>query len=174
MDVRFVAPEMAELDALRCEALALPFFADEHPPRGPLGLVDWRLCGFVSRQLASGKITGAVDETVLLPGRPKLPVDKVFLFGLGPETELSRDAIGHHVARVLDTLSRAGVRTTALLLPGRSTGRTDPTLAMDAFMAVAAGREDHDELILLEPLEAQRAIQPIVERERRRARARVD
>jgi len=169
-----MVPDMAALDGLRCEGLALPFFADEHPPRGPLGLVDWRLCGFVSRQIAAGRITGQDGEAVLLPGRPKLPVEKVFLFGLGPETELSREAIAQHVTRVLDTLARARVRTTALLLPGRSTGRTDPTLAMDVFMTVAAGRDDQDELILLEPLEAQRAIRPVVERERRRARARVD
>ncbi|HMI91498.1 MAG TPA: leucyl aminopeptidase, partial [Polyangiales bacterium] len=74
MHVRFAAPEMAQLDALRCEALALSFFSDERPLRGPLGLIDWRLCGFVSQLLTSGRVGGALLETVLVPARPKLSV----------------------------------------------------------------------------------------------------
>jgi hypothetical protein len=35
----------------------------------------------------------------------------------------------------------------------------------------ARGRDEHDELILLEPHEAQREMERVLERERRRARA---
>ncbi|MDD9933314.1 MAG: hypothetical protein OXT09_06920 [Myxococcales bacterium] len=171
MDVRFAPPELERIDGLRCEALALPFFADERPLRGAAGLVDWRLCGFLSSLLRSGKLEGVAGETVLLPARPKLPVDKLFLFGLGPSEEFADDQVGPMIDHMLDTMAQAGIRTTALCLPGRSTGRCEAATAMEAFIASIATRLEHDELTLLEHPDAQRAMEPVVERERRRARA---
>jgi hypothetical protein len=42
---------------------------------------------------------------------------------------------------------------------------------MELLLATTSDREDHDELVLLELHEAQREMEPVVERERRRARA---
>ena len=80
MDVHFVAPELRRLDELKIEALVMPFFSDERPLRGPLGSVDWRLCGRVSRLIERGIVTGKKGETVLVPARPRLPFEKLFLF----------------------------------------------------------------------------------------------
>lgn len=171
MDIRFATPELETIDALRCEALALPFFADERPLRGALGLVDWRLCGFISRQLIGERIDGSAGETTLLPARPKLPIDKLFLFGLGPMQAFEVSQVGPAIDHMLDTMALAGIRTTALCLPGRSTDRCEAEAAMEAFVASIATRLEHDELILLEAAEAQKAMEPVVERERRRARA---
>jgi hypothetical protein len=173
MHVRFAAPEMAQLDALRCEALALSFFSDERPLRGPLGLIDWRLCGFVSQLLTSGRVGGALLETVLVPARPKLSVDKLFLFGLGASSELDDAQRAGAITHMLDTMARARVRTSAMVLPGRSTGAVRAVEAFETFVAVALAREDHDELIVLEPHAAQKQMEPVLERERRRARARL-
>jgi len=173
MHVRFAAPEMAQLDALRCEALALSFFSDERPLRGPLGLIDWRLCGFVSQLLTSGRVGGALLETVLVPARPKLSVDKLFLFGLGASGELDDAQRAAAITHMLDTMARARVRTSAMVLPGRSTGGVRAVEAFETFVAVALAREDHDELIVLEPPAAQKLMEPVLERERRRARARL-
>src|SRR5262245_14759458 len=87
MHVRFAPPELKQIDALRCEALALPLFSDERPLSGALGLCDWRLCGFLSRMAVAGRITGEALETVLIPARPKLSLDKLFVFGLGARAE---------------------------------------------------------------------------------------
>jgi len=173
MHVRFAAPEMAQLDALRCEALALPFFSDERPLRGPLGLIDWRLCGFVSQLLTSGRVGGALLETVLVPARPKLSVDKLFLFGLGSAAELGETQRASAIVHMLDTMARARVRTSAMVLPGRSTGAVRAVEAFETFVSVALNREDHDELIVLEPAAAQKQMEPVLERERRRARAKL-
>jgi leucyl aminopeptidase len=171
MHVQFRPPVLKQIDSLRCEALALPFFSDEKPLRGALGLVDWRMCGFLSRLRASGKLEGAALETVLIPARPKLTTDKLFLFGLGAQAEFDDRALRRGIAHMLDTLERARVRTTALVLPGRATLAIAAELAMEAFVAATDKRDAHDELILLEPLEAQREMEPVIERERRRARA---
>jgi hypothetical protein len=171
MHVRFAAPELKQIDALRCEALALPFFSDERPLRGPLGLVDWRMRGFVSRLLVQGKLRGAALETVLIPGRPKLSMDKLFLFGLGPQAGFDTAQLERVIDHMLNTLSRAHVRTTALVLPGRSTHFIGAGAAMEAFVTNALHRDEHDEIIVLEAAEAQKQMEPVVEHERRRARA---
>lgn len=174
MHVRFAAPEQKQLDGLRCEALALPVMADERPLRGALGLVDWRLCGFVSRLIKRGLLDPRPNETLLVPGRPKLSVDKVFLFGAGPRQQLDAARQRELIACMLDTVARAGVRTTALVLPGRGSASVSPEDAMECFVAVALPRSEHDDLVLLEPTEAQRAMEPVLERERRRAHARAE
>src|SRR5688572_3625202 len=110
MHVRFTVPELKQIDALRCEALALPLFSDERPLRGALGLVDWRMCGFESRLRGVGRLQGAWQETVLIPARPKLTMDKLFLFGVGASAELDAARVRAAVDHMLDTLARARVR----------------------------------------------------------------
>jgi len=171
MHVRFAPPELKQIDALRCEALALPLFMDERPLSGALGLCDWRLCGFLSRMLVAGRISGDALETVLIPARPKLSLDKLFVFGLGARADLDAGGVERAIDHMLSTLARARVRTTALVLPGRNTGAIAPARAMELFIAVTARHVEHDELVLLETPEAQREMEPVALRERRRARA---
>ena len=171
MHVRFLAPDLPHLDALRCEAIALPYFADERPLRGALGLADWRLCGLLSRMLGSGRLTGEPLETVLVPARPKLAVEKLFMFGLGARAALDDAGRTRAQQHMLDTLALARVRTTALVLPGRSAPGVSASDAFETFVRAALHRDDHDELIVLEPHAAQREMEPVLERERRRARA---
>src|SRR5687768_14576812 len=133
MHVRFAAPELKPMDALRCEALALPLFSDERPLRGALGLCDWRMCGFVSNLLRNGQLAGTLLETVLIPARPKLCLDKLFLFGLGAHAEFDAQRFEQVMRHMLETLTRARVRTTALVLPGRNTPCLTPERAMELF-----------------------------------------
>jgi len=169
MHLRFAPPTTAQLDRLRCEALALPLLTDERPLRGALGIVDWRLCGLVSRLVLRGSVSTAPLSTTLVPGRPKLVVDKVFLFGAGGSGELDEARQRKLVEHMLDTAIAAGVRTTALVLPGRGTDLVSPAAAMEILVSVARARGEVDELIVLEPLEAQKSMEPVLERERRRA-----
>ena len=73
------------------------------------------------------------------------------------------------VEHMLDTAVAAGVRTTALVLPGRGTDLVSPAAAMEILVSVARARGEVDELIVLEPAEAQKSMEPVLERERRRA-----
>ncbi len=171
MDIHFLAQELEQLDRLKCEAILSPLWSDERPPSGVLGLIDWRMCGFVSRMIVRGLLSGARGETVLVPLRPRFTVDKLFVFGLGPRSEFTEDALVPTVTRMLEVVSRAKVRTTALVLPGRDKGGITPALAMESFVAASVIHSEQDEVILLEPPDAQKEMEPIVQRERRRARA---
>jgi len=119
VDVAFVTPDLRRLDELKSEALALSFFEDERPLRGALGLVDWRMCGQISRLLLRGRASGAFGEAVLVPTRPRLPFEKLFLFGAGRIGELDEARFEAVVGRMLETLDRARVRASVVALPGR-------------------------------------------------------
>ena len=171
MEVRFVAPDLRRLDELNSEALALAFFEDERPLRRAAGLVDWRLCGRISRMLLRGRVTGELGEALLVPGRPRLPFDKLFLFGAGERARFDDAVADAVVERMLSTLDRALVRTSVVALPGRSDDAIAPEHAMAIWLGRAGQHPEQDQVTLIEPLEAQRAMMPVIERERRRERA---
>jgi leucyl aminopeptidase len=167
--LKFAAPTLEGLDSLACDALALPLHSDERPPRGATALVDWRLCGLLSRALALGEVTGKRGECVLIPGRPKLAVDKIFVHGLGPSSELDAEGLREGVQAMLDSLVKAQAHVAALVLPGRAAQQVDAVAAIDAL--VAARVDVLDEIIVVEAAPAQREMEPVLERERRRAHA---
>lgn len=171
MELRFVAPDLRALDEVRSDALALPFFEDERPLRGAAGLADWRLCGRLSRLLVRGKVRGARGERVLVPVRPRLGFEKLFLFGLGKRAEFDETSFVAAVADVLDTLEGVRARNAVLALPGRSLELVGAERALELFLSTVRDRTEHDELTLIEPPEAQRTMVPALERARRKARA---
>lgn len=171
MDVHFVAPDLRRLDALKSEALAVPFFEDERPLCGVVGLADWRLCGKISRLVIEGRISGSLGETLLLSARPRLPFEKLFVFGVGPKDTFGPAVFEHETRRMLAALAQARVRAPLLALPGRALDLIDPARAMELFLRVAVSLGEPDEVTLVEPIEAQRAMAPVVSRERRRVMA---
>ncbi len=170
MDVRFVPLDLARVDALRYEAVALPFFEDERPLRGAAGLCDWRLCGRLSRLLLGGRVTGALGEVTLVPARPRLPFDKLLLFGSGPRETFDATVFAAVTARIYDVVEGLRLRNLALSLPGRNHDRVTPGEAIRWFLE-ASSRSKIEELIVLDDADAHKVMQPVVDAERRRARA---
>ena len=171
MDVKFAPPVLSRLDSLRTEAFAACISSDRRPLGGALGLIDWRLCGQVSRLLVRGHVTGERSERTLVGCGARLPFDKLLLFGFGPTTEFDEAQCRAAVAGMLETFDRAELHTVAMVLPGRGHALIDPIRAMEVFLDVAGTRLAHDEVVLIDEPEAERMMMPVVERERRRARA---
>ena len=86
----------------------------------------------------------------------------------GRFTPVLRDAV---IENVLHTLDRALVRSSVLALPGRSLEMIAPEHAMRIFLGRAMDHPEQDTVTLIEPFEAQRAMVPVVDRERRREQA---
>ena len=160
--------DLRRLDRLKSEALSLAFFEDERPLRGALGLVDWRLCGFLSREVRAGRVRGVEGEVTLTPTQGRLSVDKLFLFGLGPRAAFGPEVYEGCVRRMFRTLERAKVRSSVCGLPGRSVEAIEPEEAMERLLGVAGEFLEHDELTLLEGPDAQKAMEPVLLQERRR------
>lgn len=174
MEVRFVSPDIRRLDELKGEVLALPFFEDERPLRGALGLIDWRLCGRISRMLLNGRVSGALAERILIPAQPRLPFQKLMLFGSGCVDALDDAVFSAVIEDMLTTLDRARVRQSVIALPGRALDKIRPEVAMRIFLGRSALHPEQDQVTLIEPPEAQREMLVVFERERRRERSELD
>lgn len=170
MDLRFARPTLRQLDQAGTEVLACCVTSDERPPHGVTGLVDWRLAGRVSRHVASGFLTGEVGEVVLLPGGPRLPFDKITIFGVGERPRFNDRVYQVVVERMLRTLEGLRVRTAVVQLPGRHFDGIAPERAADMLLESASGRQEHDVWTLVEPADAERTITQHMVQERRRVR----
>jgi Cytosol aminopeptidase family, N-terminal domain len=170
VDVRFASPDLVSLGELKTEALCLPFASDERPLRGPQGLVDWRLSGRVSQLLVRGSLTGALGEMVLMPARPRMFAERLLWMGMGPQASFDEAAFRGVVCATLLRIRGLRVRTAALVFPGRVQERVGAADAMAWFFDLVSEFErDIDEVTVIEKREGQRAMEPVVERVRRRA-----
>ena len=111
----------ASPDALNHDTLILGFFSDERPPRGYCGLVDWRLNGMISNEIAGGRISGIFLEKLACAFPERIRVSRLLLFGLGALSELTYDKLynaGYEMARTV-----IGIGATDLALPVPAAGR---------------------------------------------------
>lgn len=158
MDLRFVLPDLRRLDQLSSEVLVIPVVEGQRPPRGVLGLVDYRLGGHVSELLKSGTITGAPLEQLLLSGRPRLTFDKIFLVGVGRAEGFHPQIYAAALDVILRTLGNWGVRRAVVELPGRAAELIAPDLAVDILLERAEAFPDFDVWTLVDTADAARAV----------------
>jgi hypothetical protein len=110
---------------VRPAVLGLPFFEDERPLRGAAGLCDWRLGGRLSRLLGAAgaaRVRGAFAERLLMPCGPRLPWERLVLFGLG-------SSAGFDEARARES-ARELLATLRQMLPAREDGGEPPVVAL--------------------------------------------
>lgn len=170
MELRFILPALRRLDLAGTEVLIANLSENERPVRGLAGLLDWRLKGRISGLIANGFATGGLGEVLLVPGKPRLPFDKVILFGLGDTASFGDRTYRDVVGRMLSTLEGLKARSAVVELPGRHIDAIRPEAAANILLELAADRADHDLWTLVEPVEAQQNITQQVILERRRSR----
>ncbi|HVU03221.1 MAG TPA: M17 family peptidase N-terminal domain-containing protein [Polyangiaceae bacterium] len=170
MDLRFTTPSLRRLDLAGTEVLVATLAEDERPPHGVAGLVDFRLAGRISRLLRRGFATGKLGEVVLVAGKPKLPFDKVLLFGVGPKASFGEAVFGEVVEKILTTLENLRARAAVVELPGRPWDGVPPERAADLLLERAGNRREHDVWTLVDTSDAQRLITQHMVQERRRIR----
>ncbi|HEX7670914.1 MAG TPA: M17 family peptidase N-terminal domain-containing protein, partial [Polyangiaceae bacterium] len=156
MDLRFTTPSLRRLDLAGTEVLVAPLAEDERPPHGVAGLVDFRLAGRISRLILRGFATGRLGEVILVPGKPKLPFDKILLFGIGRASAFGESEFRGVVERILTTLEGLRARTAVVELPGRHLGTIAAERAADVLLESVGTRREHDVWTLVEPVDAQR------------------
>src|SRR4051812_49485004 len=75
--------DLARWDEAARDCLVLPVFKDDRPLRGAAGLVDWRLCGRLSRLVKSNRATAGAGENLMLPAGRGPPVSPGIWVWLG-------------------------------------------------------------------------------------------
>jgi hypothetical protein len=171
VDIRFLLPEARRFDEPGLELCACGIWLDERPVRGLAGLLDWRLGGRLSSLLASGFVRGELGETLLVPGRPHVPFEKVLVVGLGARSAFGDSSFRRATLRVARALEGMRVRRAAVELPGRGGNAIEPEHAVALMLECVGASPDHDAWWLVEDAGAQKRIEPQV-RARRTAAAR--
>jgi Cytosol aminopeptidase family, N-terminal domain len=170
MELRFVAPDLRRLDEVSSEVIVCGLFADERPPHGTAGLIDWRLGGCICRLLREGFVTGAPGEVVMVAVRRKLPFDKALFFGLGDRAAFDPRRFRAAITQILGVLEGLCTRSAVVELPGRHTASIAADEAANMLLELSEERPDHDVWTLVEPPDEQRSIATKLIEQRRRDR----
>lgn len=153
--LHFVEADLRAIDGASGELIACAVFADERPLRGLAGLLDWRLAGKLSALARSGFLTGAHDEVVLVPGRPRLPFEKILVLGLGARTAFDDDVIRQALARLASALEGLRVKRALVELPGRASGCATPERAAELLLECAEGALEDEMWTLVDERDAE-------------------
>lgn len=170
MELAFALPELRALDELAAEVLVASAWEDVRPLRGVLGLVDYRLLGKASDLARSGFLRGVRGEVSMVPGRPRLPFDKLLVVGLGPREGFDAASFASCFERVHGALVAMKVKRAVVELPGRFDGVPGPKDAARAIFLAQQGETTVSAYTWLEPEAEQGAIAAAYEEELRRAR----
>jgi hypothetical protein len=114
--------DLARWDETARDCLVLPVFKDDRPLRGAAGLVDWRLCGKLSRLVKAQRASAEAGEQLLLPPGRRLRFKRIFWFGLGDAKGYNEERFRKDLAWILGTLMKAGVKDWVVQMPGRASG----------------------------------------------------
>jgi hypothetical protein len=171
MDLHFVPPDLKKLDQpMAAEVVACCIWKDETPMRGLAGLVDWRLSGRLSALERDGFLLGDAGEVLCVPGRPRLPFDKVLIFGLGERSSFDDDLFRSAVRHVTKVLEGLKVRRAVVELPGRGDERIRPARAAELLLECTAGSPSQDAWWLVEKADGEKKMSDAAREAERRAR----
>jgi hypothetical protein len=153
--LHFLVPDLRAIDEASAELIACAIFADERPMRGLAGLLDWRLGARLSALAKSDFLRGDEGEVVLVPGRPKLPFEKVLLLGLGPRAAFGDAVVRRVLGRLITTLDGLKVKRALVEIPGRASGELEPERAAELLLECAEPALTHEMWTLVDTSDAE-------------------
>ena len=112
--------DLAGLDELEAEAVAVFCWQDVRPLRGVAGFLDWRLSGAISQAIISGAFGAKAEEVMLLPTWGRFGQKRVFAFGLGRLADFDPDSLRQTCDRAAAVIRKAGARSIAWAAPAAS------------------------------------------------------
>jgi hypothetical protein len=126
--------DVSRWDESSRDCLVLPVFKDDRPLRGAAGLVDWRLCGRLSRLLKSQRASGDAGETMMLPPGRRLRWKRVMWFGLGDAKGYTDDRFRTDLGWIRKVVTEAGVAEWSMQAPGRASGLIGARRAVELML----------------------------------------
>ena len=111
MNLRVILQDVKKFET---EALVVGCYEDVRPLKGLAGELDWLLCGSLSDLLIANRIRGSLGDVALITPRGKIPVQKLFMIGLGPRRDSSPATVRAFARTVASSVLDAGVTSAAL------------------------------------------------------------
>ncbi|HPB50055.1 MAG TPA: M17 family peptidase N-terminal domain-containing protein [Myxococcota bacterium] len=134
MKVSLVKPDLHQIDRVSVDTFVLPVFDDHKPPRGLTGLVDWRLCGMMSRMLAGGRVSTRFRDVTLLPAYGRFAANRILVFGMGNSDDFSQARAREVAWFMAEKLLKLRTPTFLTCLPGSAAGMVHPRSGMELFL----------------------------------------
>jgi leucyl aminopeptidase len=119
MDIRVSSTEVQQFDG---DAVAIGVFSREDHLQGPAATLDAAMDGALSRLYATGEISGAAGEVLVLHTLGKIKPERIAVIGLGPRESISTDRIRRSAALACRALSKAGSKQVGLALGWTESG----------------------------------------------------
>jgi hypothetical protein len=140
-------------DRMRADVVAVFFFEDDRPLRGPAGLADWRLNGLLTGLLLEGKAAGRPGENILVRSNGKLAAEWVLFAGGGKRQEFAGRTLEILLLHLLETCRLARFSRVSLCF-GKPEGvevktmehlanRLLAEMGNDVFECLLSIRDDH-------------------------------
>lgn len=177
MKIHLLKPDLHQIDQVHADTVAIGLFEEDRPPRGLAGLADWRLCGRVSRLIASGSVTGRFREAVLFPAYARLPANRICVLGLGRRSEFTAARAREASWVLAESLRKLRATSFIVSLPGSPMTAVPPRARMDLFLEELLRVFGPDEgsggveVFIVEPLEVHRELTEVVSITLRKMRA---
>lgn len=125
---------LESIDEIDCDTLVAYHFAEDRPLKRLAGVVDWRMNGWLSRQVLNGLASGRARDMLLTPGRAQFPVERLLMVGLGTRGEFSADLYRAVCLSTLRTLIRLPSQRFAIEIPGGDAVNVVPRQAMEMWL----------------------------------------
>jgi hypothetical protein len=170
VDLSYLPLDLCRIDEANAELIACAIWEQEAPMRGLAGLLDWRLAGRLSRLLREDFLRGEQGEVLCVPGRPRLPFDKVLVFGLGPREGFDEARFRTITKHLLRTLEGLRIPRAVVELPGRSDAAIAPDRAATVVLECVGTSAAHDAWWIVDRADAERHLLERAQEEQRRAR----
>ena len=106
------------IDRLAVDTACVSFHADERPLRDAAGLVDWRLCGQLSRLILQGTLTGQFGEKLLVHPGGRLVASRLLVLGAGRKASFHFPQLDQMLRDAFEALLRMRVASAAMPLLG--------------------------------------------------------
>jgi hypothetical protein len=131
------------IDRLAVDTTCVALCADERPFAGAAGLVDWRLCGRLSRLVLAGDLTGQLGEKLLVHAGGRIAAGRLLVVGGGRAASFHAPQVGVVLRETFDALRKMNAPTAAMTLPGAAATALDPTAVVDQLIeSLAALRRE--------------------------------
>ena len=171
LQVTFETGHPAKLDGL--DGAVAVVHADDRPLVGVAARADWRLNGFLSRLVGSGRFAGDRGEWLLVHTQGRLPYTHLFLVGLGRREDSTARGARTALEGIAGKVALAGIHSFAIDLAEVIPGDLPAEDAMVVFLEALSNAYPEDELSdppYLPALDAQERNEELLESARSRRR----
>ena len=134
---------LQDIKKLETEAIMVGFFEDVRPLKGAAGELDWLLCGSLSSLIIKKKLRGVLGDIALLTSQGKLPVQKIFMVGLGKSGDFTPSIMRSAARNAATSALGAGVTKVAIdfFLTSNMPYDSSVTAFSEGFSQGADGRQ---------------------------------